>query len=295
MIRVRRHVHVSLIGLGLLALAACGTAPAAQVNGEVITQAEYSRDLHGILDYLTISEGVDWEVDPRAQAVLPELRGSVLEGMIATRLLRQQAEAEGIVISEQAIDERIAQLIEARGGRAAFVAWLETLGLDGMELRRYVADMLLRDQMIERHAPAPATEIEARRVRHVLVGTREEAEAARARLAAGESWETVAAEVSLDPGTKGAGGELGYVLPGQTVPGFDQAVFAAPPNELSGVVQTQYGYHIVQVTEVRRQPASPAQMREEQEVALDRYLNEVRQRSAVTTHLAEASAGGSRP
>ncbi len=255
---LRRCFALAALGLVLL-LAGCGTDAAARVNGEVITRAEYSHSLHGAMQLLSITDGVDWSSDPRAQAALPRLSGLVLDNLITTRLLRQQAKADGIVVGAGEIDTRIAQMIEQAGGREAFLDRLAAFGLTSLALREQVNDTLLRERLIERHVPAP-TEIEARRVRHVMLDTPEQAAAARARLAAGERWETVAAEASLDPGTKGSGGDLGYLQHGQTLPAFDEAAFALAPNELSGVVATQFGYHILMVTEVLRQPVAPEQV-----------------------------------
>lgn len=281
------------LGLSLLTLGACSTQPAARVNGEVITRAEHGRDLESFMDFLSASQGIDWSRDPRAQAALPRLSGDVLENQITTRLARQQAKADGIIVSERAIDERIAQLIAQLGGREAFLDWLATRGFNAIAFRQLISDTLVRERLIERHVPAPPTEIEVRRVRHVLVDSAEKASAVRARLASGESWEKVAAELSLDPSTKARGGDLGDVQRGQTVAAFDQAAFALAPNELSGVVQTQFGYHVLMATDARRQPATPQQIREEQQAGLDRYLAELRGRSTIETAL-PAAAGGPR-
>jgi peptidyl-prolyl cis-trans isomerase D len=104
---------------------------------------------------------------------------------------------------------------------------------------------------------------EERKVRHILLTVpadasaakreeiRQRLQAVRERLLAGEPFATVAAEVSQDPGTAGNGGELGWIGRGALDSAFEQAVFALQPETLSEPVRSRFGYHLVEVLEVR--------------------------------------------
>ncbi|MDJ0847827.1 MAG: peptidylprolyl isomerase [Myxococcota bacterium] len=106
---------------------------------------------------------------------------------------------------------------------------------------------------------------ERTRARHILLrlekGASEEEVAAvesRARevvdrLQAGEDFAAVAEEVSEDPGSKAAGGDLGYFQRGQMVPPFEEVAFGLEPGARSDLVRTDYGIHIIQVED--RKPA----------------------------------------
>lgn len=83
-------------------------------------------------------------------------------------------------------------------------------------------------------------------VEHVLVATEEEAETVKARLEAGEDLATVAGEVSLDTGTEG--GDLGCAPAGSYVTEFAEAALAAPIGELTGPVESEFGYHVLRVS-----------------------------------------------
>lgn len=63
----------------------------------------------------------------------------------------------------------------------------------------------------------------------------------------GANFEDLAKKYSQDPGSKDKGGDLGWLVHGQTVPEFDKAVFSTPKGDISDLVKTQYGFHIIKV------------------------------------------------
>lgn len=84
-------------------------------------------------------------------------------------------------------------------------------------------------------------------VRHILVETEEDAESVMDALRAGESFADLARAISTDTGSGARGGELGETFVGNYVPEFRQAIQDAPIGELVGPVQSEFGYHILQV------------------------------------------------
>ena len=84
---------------------------------------------------------------------------------------------------------------------------------------------------------------------HILLRSREDAEAVKARLAGGEDFQEVAKQVSLDP-TATKGGDLGYFQKGQLIPEIEEAAFALSPGDISDIIQTSFGFHILKVTEL---------------------------------------------
>ncbi len=83
--------------------------------------------------------------------------------------------------------------------------------------------------------------------RHLLVDTEEQCLALKAEIEAGQDFSEVAKQHSSCP-SNAQGGDLGSFGPGQMVPEFDKVVFSAPLNEVQGPVQTQFGYHLLEVT-----------------------------------------------
>jgi parvulin-like peptidyl-prolyl isomerase len=92
-------------------------------------------------------------------------------------------------------------------------------------------------------------------VRHVLVSDLQSAQNALDRLNNGESFEKVAKEVSQDTGSASNGGLVGPFKKGDLVPEFEEAVVNLKTNEMSGIVETPYGYHIVFKVSEKKLPA----------------------------------------
>ncbi len=84
--------------------------------------------------------------------------------------------------------------------------------------------------------------------RHILVGTEEECNHLKDKIIQGADFGEIAQQHSLCPSGK-QGGALGEFGPGQMVKEFDVVVFSAPVGEVQGPVKTQFGYHLVEVTE----------------------------------------------
>lgn len=123
-----------------------------------------------------------------------------------------------------------------------------------------VTESDLREAYAAERENAPAEE--ERRSRHILLSTgeqrsAEEARAAlediRARVLEGESFAAIAEEVSEDPGSASQGGDLGFAGRGVFEPAFEEALFALEePGAVSRPVQTEYGYHLIMLEDVRR-------------------------------------------
>ncbi|MDE5414967.1 peptidylprolyl isomerase [Alkalihalobacterium chitinilyticum] len=86
---------------------------------------------------------------------------------------------------------------------------------------------------------------------HILVEEKETAEEILAKINAGEDFQELATEHSIDPGSAQRGGELGFFGKGRMVPEFEAAAFNLEIGEVSELVETEYGYHIIKVTDKR--------------------------------------------
>ena len=125
------------------------------------------------------------------------------------------------------------------------------------------------------------------RAAHILLPTREEAEVARARVTEdGEDFATVARELSIDEASAANGGELGWFTREEMVAPFAEAAFALEPGAISEPVESEFGWHVIQVQE--RDPERPLtdlQINRLQQTAEERWLAEQRAGLSVTSTL----------
>ena len=108
--------------------------------------------------------------------------------------------------------------------------------------------MMTRDQPL--YAAAPGRFMKEVKASHILVKTRSEAEKLLGELKKGASFSTLAQQHSECPSRK-KGGDLGWFGRGKMVPEFEKAAFSLKKGELSDIVKTQFGYHIIKVTDTK--------------------------------------------
>jgi len=155
-------------------------------------------------------------------------------------------------------------------------------GFTEAHFRGLVAMELLREKLREALAAEVPTTEEQIHARHILVEKEEEAKAALERIQKGEDFAAVASEVSTDTSNKDQGGDLGWFPRGQMVDEFDAAAFALQPGQVSGLVKTTYGYHIIKVEE--REPQRPLDeglLAQRRGQALEEWLTRQRASDAV--------------
>ena len=159
-------------------------------------------------------------------------------------------------------------------------------------------------RMVDKRSGAQKAVVEQNKARHILVRVNDlvgEAEAKtkierlKDRIASGSKFEDVAKTGSED-GSAQKGGELGWVSPGDTVAEFEAAMTKAPINTVIGPIRTQFGLHLIEVTERRSQDVTAERTRQSARVALrDRkadeayqtWLRELRDRATVEIKLTE--------
>ena len=237
------HSRIAALALMLVALAACqpktgGTAandnspPVATVNGTPITRNFYDFYIKGITGG---KAPADLTADQRALA---------LDNLIRAQVVADQAVKEGV----------------NKTGDTAYMLELARLNvLQQAVEERYLKDrepteQELRAEYEAQLAQMPKTEYHAR---HILVATEPFAQKIIERLEKGEKFDALAKSESMDS-SKNNGGDLGWFTPGRMVPEFAGAVMALKPGEYTHKpVQTQYGWHVIQLLETREVTPPP--------------------------------------
>lgn len=252
-----------------LLLTACGPGgggtTAASVNGEVIPITELEARFEVLEGNPQFAQQLEDDTDGQ---FVREVQAQILSGLIEARIVAQGADELGISIEEADVAARREELVEEVGGAEAFAQAVEQAGLSEDQVQAEVRTILVRELVAEELASQVAiddaeveqafeeqrdTRFDTARARHILVESEEEAQSVLDRLEAGEDFAELAQEVSVDTGSAEQGGDLGEFSRGRMVAEFEEAVFAAEPGELLGPVETQFGFHIIEVLE-RSQP-----------------------------------------
>lgn len=246
------------------------------------------------------------------ESQLDQAPEQTLQQMIDDELIRQEAKRVGIVVTDEQVQLAIEQdfgydrnpptptpelitgtlpitatpepgltpMTEAEFQKAyaeMVQSWKEAVGFSEKEIREIYRMRLLR-QELERYladqVPTTALQVHAR---HILLNTKEDAEAALARLKAGEDFATVAKELSTDESTAEQGGDLGWFTLGQMDPDFEKVAFNTPVGQISEIVQSSFGFHIIKVEERdENRPLDPEILEQKKYGVLQRWLEERR-------------------
>ncbi|WP_062373978.1 peptidylprolyl isomerase [Halomonas sp. KX33721] len=270
----------------------------AVVNDGVIMRSELDDRIAQVEQQAAAQGG---NLPPRNQ-----LAQQVLERMVMDEIQLQMARRANLSVDDTELNRQLRSIAESNG--MTLDQFADAIEADGMTLADVREDvrreMLMRqvqqrqisqrvtvsDRDVERFLSQQPSQqqgqafIEETRARHILVEltpTRNEnqararAEEARQRLQQGADFASVAREYSDDRGSAMNGGDLGWVRPGQTVPAFEEAMTSLSPNQLSEPVRSQFGYHVIEVLERRRQDVTEESRREQVRQAIfQRRANE---------------------
>ena len=284
--------------------------PAVRVNGAPILNKEVGE---AIADFLR-NQGAPPNL-PQEQ--MQQVHQMVVDALIGRELLFQKAKAEGITAMQPEIDAVIA---ESRKGFPTEEAWQQSLkqqGLDTVSLNAAITRSILIDKGIKQLVldkivisdgdlktyydahPDEMRKPEEVHASHILFKVpesatpeskapiRKKADDTLAKVKAGEDFAKLARENSEDPGSAPNGGDLGFFRRGQMVGPFEDAAFALTIGQISGIVETQYGYHIIKVTE--KHEAGTASLQEVSD-PLRNFLKQKQAREKMQSLLSELRA-----
>lgn len=241
----------------------------------------------------------------------PLIPTTVLDDMIKEAIVRQEAAQRGIVVTEEEVEQELEKLfgydpsaptpeppaVEASGtatdtlalaatptmtyeeflerSRQYFQTVQAATGFSEEDFRHLIESSLYRQKVEEALTADLPTTAEQVHARHILVNTREEAQQVLDRLAAGEAFEDLARELSTDTSSAQNGGDLGWFPRGRMVAPFEEVAFALAPGETSGIVETDFGFHIIQVLErEENRPLDPTDLTAARQRFLDQWYTE---------------------
>jgi len=277
-------ISVILFGWTGESWAGNGEKPVAKVNQAILTRIDLERALNEIMPAGVFHGGFSSE--KRAS-----YRPQAMDRMIEKELFFQEAVRTSLEIDQEVIAQNRERMIKKAGSEKAFIAALKRAGIDDQQYReklikkhltgRLIDEELTKkpdvtDEMVKNHFEANRTKFmrpEARGLWHILVkvnpsASQEEKALRKARalealekIQTGEDMSKTAWEYSDGP-YRVKGGKMGLVHKGRLVKDLEKVAFKLKTGEMSGLVETMYGYHIVQVKEIK-----PAEQLELKDVA----------------------------
>ncbi len=202
------------------------------------------------------------------------------------------------------IDQALDQIMQANKipNRDALKSALKNMGLDLSVFKNSIRDEMLVSKMankIRTEVSITPDDLREVRARHILIMPKSadqkgdidakiKAEDLLSRIKKGDSFGVLAAKYSEDTGSAKNGGDLGFFTTGMMVPEFEKAAFSLKPGEVSGIVKTAYGYHIIKIEETRLRKIkekgkdlNEEVLADKQEQAFKKWMYGLRQRSKV--------------
>lgn len=213
--------------------------PAATVNGTTITYATYLDDVATVRRFFT-KQGAE---NPELAAGMPadgELHTGVLDRLIATEILKQEAARLNVTVTDEDIDNEYQQFLASGESPEAANQILDLYGWTIEQFKEKVMlPYLLQQKLAEAlgNDPTLGGDAEAR-ANEVLQKVKD-----------GGDFAELAREYSVDPSSAENGGDLGEFGRGIMVSEFEEAAFALKAGEVSGLVRSQFGWHIIKVHE----------------------------------------------
>ncbi|WP_099157167.1 peptidylprolyl isomerase [Virgibacillus ndiopensis] len=213
--------------------------------------------------YVARVNGEKISKDELNETLVSQYGPDVLNSLINQKVIEAEIEKEGIKVSQEEIDEEMTEYEEYYGGEEAFQSVLESNGTDistvEKDIELYLATNKLMADDIEITDEEMKTYFEENKdsfsqqeevqASHILLDDEETANKVIEKLDAGEDFAELAAEYSTDTSTAESGGELGYFGKGEMEEAFEDTAFSLEVDTYSEPVKTEYGYHIIKVTD----------------------------------------------
>jgi len=157
-----------------------------------------------------------------------------------------------------------------------YLVGLETINVSETNLRTYIYYYLMNQKVREAVVSEVPLDQEQIWARHILVSSKAEAVVVLTRLEK-EAWNDVAADVSLDTSNKDIGGDLGWFTRGLMVSEFEEAAYGMETGQTSNPIETQFGWHIIQLIDRDTRPLSQSDYEYKKNIFFDEWFNGIKE------------------
>ncbi len=270
-------VFILIISISILLFTGCSKT-LARVDGIDIKQNEVDVYMNFIESQSTDGEST------KSEEELKTLEVNIIDSLIVIKLLGKYAEENNITVSSQEVDDQLKMIIDSYTSEKDFEENLKNMGIDrnfleselrSQILRRKIynevtTDIIITDQQAKQYYDdnretlyLVPTRVKASHILAVFPWIKDgseksgegrnealkKIETVEDELKNGGDFEELAKKYSDDELTAENGGDLGYISKGQTVGEFEEALFSLDVGEVSGIIETEYGFHIIKVTD----------------------------------------------
>lgn len=190
---------------------------------------------------------------------------SAVDNLVTKVVIDKEADKRNVKVKDSEIDDEVATYEESYGGEEGLKSALEASGLTLADLKEDIETNIKIEKLMAKDIEITEDEVksyyeenksnfdtpESIEVSHILVEDKETAQEILDKLKSGEDFAELAKEYSTDTATAEKGGELGFITSGEMVEEFEKAAFALKVGEISDIVKTDYGYHIIKATDYK--------------------------------------------
>ncbi|MDP2928996.1 MAG: peptidylprolyl isomerase [Candidatus Omnitrophota bacterium] len=226
-----------LIAVSLFALTGCGSGPSAG-DKTLVTIANKSITVKDFKHKFL-------RLPKHYQAVAEKNKKSLLDDMIVESLFLEDAVRKGVDT-----DKEVKDILEEARKKIIIAKFVKLEVDDKVKISEDEMRKFYEEHKDEFKMP------EMWRASHILVASEGEAKDLLSDLSKGESFEDIARAKSIDA-TSSRGGDVGYFRKGQVLPEFENACVGLNLNQLSGIIHTQFGYHIIKLTDKKIEAFEP--------------------------------------
>lgn len=260
---MKKFIAVLLLIALTFSLSACGKS--GQSGGDLVKVGDTTINetkLEQYLEFTAFIQSIDLTQFPEES--LTAIKAQMLEDLISLEAIRQHYAGKEKEVLPATIEEDLKSFMDEAKSTESVNTFLKEKKITDDILEEFFYDQYYRNAYLEEvEAGMPNLEQDAKAyyeenkasfevdevtASHILVKEEALAKEILAKLKAGEKFEDLAKQYGTD-GTKDSGGNLGTFGRGQMVTEFEDAAFALKPGEISDVVKTEFGYHIIKVTD----------------------------------------------
>jgi peptidyl-prolyl cis-trans isomerase C len=279
----------------------------AKVNGVGVTWEDFAREKERLAQQVAMSG------QPVAENAMGEVEKRALDAVVNRELLYQASQKDGVQVEEKELDEKIKEVKDHFKTEDEYTAALANMKLSEVDLRKHFKiDLVIRkyiekaltgktetteDKVKEYYEANPNYFKQPEQVKasHILVQVAEGADektksealtkikGISERIKKGEDFAVVAKEVSDCP-SKTQGGDLGFFSEDQMVPAFSDVAFSLKPGEVSGVVETKFGYHLIKSVDKKAASTVPFEQVKDR---IKQYLEQEKGKAALSDLMVE--------